>query len=219
MIIPCGGVSVSEHHYHPGIAGGRGEQLRGLGECVRVVGAPTGGQAVHGVLQGVHRSDELRIHRGGLGKADDPDAAAGADLSVLRTVGGFVDDIDKGFGPGLEVDQGASGHAAGTVKNQNDISGMAADVGRSSQRQCDFEGTGTIDLVSADDFVGIVEAHSAVLSFCLLGQGSPASFYAGGRRAVRAQNKENSASGRRRFPMKYPADARQKRPESTEKSR
>ena len=78
---------------------------------------------------------------------------------------------------------------------------------------------GAIMRVSGDSVARYRAATHAEHLFCLLGQGSPASFYAGGRRAVRAQNKENSASGRRRFPMKYPADARQKRPESTEKSR
>lgn len=57
-------------------------------------------------FQSGDRGDELSVLNGGVCKADNADTAARADLSVLRTVGGFVDDIDKGFGPGLEVDQG-----------------------------------------------------------------------------------------------------------------
>ena len=72
--------------------------------------------------------NELRVLHGGAGKADNGDAAAAADLPVLRAVCGGVDDVDKFVRAAFEAGKRIPGHAAGAVENQHDVSGVACDV-------------------------------------------------------------------------------------------
>ena len=124
-----------------------------------MVGGAAGGQRVHRSLQVGHRGDELGVLGGRLGKADHADAAAGADVAVLAAVGGLVDDVDKGLGAVFQVGQGAARHAAGAVQDEDDVGGVAGDIGLGCERQRHLESAAAFDAVDADFFVRAGDAH------------------------------------------------------------
>lgn len=118
-----------------------------------MAGAPIGGQRVHRRFQIIDRGDELSVLSGRTGKADDGDAAAGADLAVLDTVGGLVDNVDKCIGAGFQIIQGAPHHTSGTIQNQHDIGGMGHDIRFRRQRQLDLEGAAAGNAGCAQFFI------------------------------------------------------------------
>ena len=55
------------------------------------------GQRIHRSLEVGNVGYELCVLRSRGGKADNSDAATRADLTVLRAVGSFINNVDKGF--------------------------------------------------------------------------------------------------------------------------
>ena len=123
-----------------------------------MVGGAAGGQRVHRGLQVGHRGDELGVLGGRLGKADYADAAAGANLPC-PAAGGLVDDVDEGIRAGLEIGKGAARHAAGAVQDEDDVGGVAGDIGLGCERQRYLESAAAFDAVDADFFVRAGDAH------------------------------------------------------------
>ena len=74
-----------------------------LGKSVRMVGGAARRQAVYRTFECVYGGDQLCVSRGCIGKADNPDPAAGTDIAVRRVVGRFINDINKGFCPSFHV--------------------------------------------------------------------------------------------------------------------
>ena len=64
----------------------------------------------------------------GIGKADNSNPAAQTNLSILCSVSGFVNDFNEFLCSVFQVGKGASGHASGTVKNQNNVCWIVYDV-------------------------------------------------------------------------------------------
>ena len=75
-----------------------------------MVGVAAGGQRIYRRFQIGHRGDQLGILCCRTGKADDSDAAAGADLAVLCAVSGLVNNVDKCFCAVFKICQCTSRH-------------------------------------------------------------------------------------------------------------
>ena len=80
-------------------------------------------------------------------------------MAVPTAVGGLVNDLDKFFCAQLEVGQGAALHAAGAVKNQNNVGGVCGDIGCGGQGQRHIKGAVTVDLSEAGGFIGVGYTH------------------------------------------------------------
>ena len=95
-------------------------------------------ETVDGFFEGIHRGDELGICGCRRRKADDPDAAARADLTICDAVGRLFNDVDKGFGARFHVGKRIARHTAGAVENEHDVGGVGCNIRRSGQCECDF---------------------------------------------------------------------------------
>lgn len=94
------------------------------GKGISMVGRAAGNQTVYGGFQVSDRCDQRCIDRSGIRKADNTDAAARADLSILVPISCFINNIDEGFGTFLHTGKRSSAHAAGTIQHQNDVGGI-----------------------------------------------------------------------------------------------
>lgn len=100
-----------------------------------MVGGPALDQGVHLGFKQVHRGAQRGVRCGRIGKAHDADPAATADVAVLGTIRGLVDDVDEGVRPQLQVFQRDPRHAAGAVQQQHHIRGVFRDIRRRRQGQ------------------------------------------------------------------------------------
>ena len=82
-----------------------------------MIGGAAGIQIVDGGFQIRNRGDQLRVGGGCVGKTDNANPTAGADISVLDVVGGFLNDIHKSLCAGFHICKGSAAHAAGAVQD------------------------------------------------------------------------------------------------------
>ena len=72
--------------------------------------------------------------------------ASRADLSILSTVGSFIDNVNKGVRPKLQIFERASGHTAGAVENKNNIHRIFRNIRSCRKTKCYLEGSAAGDL-------------------------------------------------------------------------
>ena len=90
---------------------------------------------------------------------DDGDMASRADISILRTVCRFIDNIDKSICTGFQIRQRASCHTARAVQHEDNICRIGRNVGSGRERKRYFQSAVAADLKSIDLFVRICNTH------------------------------------------------------------
>ena len=100
-----------------------------------MIGAPAGCQRVHRIFQRIDGRDQLRVGDRSVGKTDNADTAAGANLPILRTACRLFDDTDKRFSTGFQIGQRRSGHTARAIQHQHDVSGIGNNIWSGCQGQ------------------------------------------------------------------------------------
>lgn len=158
-ILADGGQTISKHNHHPGVVGGRIKKLEGFGKSIRVIRPSVGSECIHACLQIRNRSNELGILSGSIRKADNANSAAETNLSVLGTVRSLIYDVNKFFRPIFQVGKRTSGHASGTVKNQNNIRRVGDNIRLRCQGELYGKGLPAVNAVRTQFFVGIRDSH------------------------------------------------------------
>lgn len=158
-----GGLAIGEHHDDLRVAGVGVKEPNGFVEGIRVVGAAPSHQGIHRVLQSIHRGDHLGVLHGSVGKTDDANVAARADLPRGLASGGLRNDIDKGLCPGLHVGQGGTGHAPRAVQHQRNVCGVGDDIRGRSEGQGHPQRPIAVNPFLVDDFVRVCNPHSYYL--------------------------------------------------------
>ena len=157
------GLAVGEHDHDLRVGRSGVKQLRGLLESGGMVGISTGSEVVDRRVEIGDRCDQLRILRSGARKADDANAASGADLAIRCAVGRLFDDLDKFSRAQLQVCQRAARHAAGAVENQYNIRGVIDNIRRGCQSQRHFKSVAAGNAFDINGFVGVCYAHNCGL--------------------------------------------------------
>lgn len=157
--IARGGDTVGEHDHHLCIGSGGVKKGQRLGKGIGMIGGAPCGQRIHRRFEVCNGGDEPRVLHRRIREADDPNAAAADDLTVLGAVGGLVDDVDEHFGGLLQTGQTLR-HAAGAVQDQHDVRGIRGDVWGGGVAWCHGEGAAAGDGGHIQFFCGACDSHS-----------------------------------------------------------
>lgn len=162
-IAACGRDAVGEHDDDAAGGGGGQEHRFARFKCRLVVGGASGGECIDGGAERCHVAGEPKIGGCGVGKADNPQAAAVEDGGAVGAAACLCDGIDELLCGGLCRRKGCASHAAGAVHDEDDVGGVCAQLGRSVEAEGDGVGSGAAHNGAADGFVWVGDGHFGCL--------------------------------------------------------